>query len=373
MTSVAAAALVLLAVVFSSILIVRAEEQATAARTRRSFRLRFPRGLEQSAVLAFLQGLSGVLVPSRRRLLGWPAVVFEVRADDDGISHWLHVPDRWNDYVLGQLRGAVPSIRIAEANPPQLAINQAKELRLRRGHVPLRVEHATAVAASLLAALHPLARGESMVMQWVVSPALVDRPSKSELAPDEARDVLAGREPLPPLTHAERTKLAEPLFLGVGRLGVKAASPARSEALLLRLTSAFEASRSLEARLVRRLLPAGLVRERLKRGFQPVLAFPGVINSVELGALAAWPMGTPILPGLVLGGAQELPPPPNIPTQGLLLGTSSFPGAERPIAISPADLTRHLLGCRADRRREVGPAQQPGGRPHQGGTRRSFG
>lgn len=327
----------------AALLMARAAEQKALARSRRTFRVRFPRELSVHAVSSYLQGLSGVLRPAFRGLLGWPAVIFEVRADGSGISHWLKVPSEWGEYVLGQLRAAVPSVRITESVPDQLQIRRGCELRLRRGHVRLRVEEAAAVASSMLATLHPLDPNEGVVLQWVVAPALVERPTESELAPDDLRDVLAGRQPLPQLSRSERGKLAEPLFLCVGRIAVQASTTKRAAALLQRVLASVHASRTHEARLVPRLLPGSVVRRRVNRGYVPVLGFPSTLNSAELAALAAWPMESPVLPGLVLGGARELPPPPNVPSEGSVLGMATYPGAERPVAVSVGDLSRHCL------------------------------
>lgn len=340
------AALGLLAFVLlfaGAVLAVRAHQQALLARSRRSFRLRFPRDLSPQAVAAYLQGLSGVLPPARQRLFGWPAVVFEVCADETGITHWLHVPERWCDYVLGQVRAAIPSVRITEAAPAKLELNRAFELRLRRGHVPLRVEHAAAVASSMLACFHPLNEAETLVLQWVAAPALVRRRTESDLAPDDLRDVLTGRQRSPKLSRDERAKLTEPLFLCVGRIGVAAASAERSRHLLRRLLAAVHASRALEARLVPRLLPNRLITRRLSGGAVPLLGFPSWLNAAELAALAAFPMDSPVLPGLLLGDARELPPTPDIPSEGCVLGIATYPGAERPVAVSESDMSRHAL------------------------------
>jgi len=48
------------------------------------------------------------------------------------------------------------------------------------------------------------------------------------------------------------------------------------------------------------------------------------------------------LPGLRLGGCRQLAPASDIPSHGRVVARSSFPGAERPLALSVTDSLRHL-------------------------------
>ena len=338
-----AAALAFVLLLGCVVVLVRSREQRSLDLSRRSFQLRFPRNLSPEAVAAFLQGLSGSLPPGRHGLFGLPAFVFETHADTTGISHWLSVPERSSDYLLGQLRAAIPSVRVNEARPARTRFQRALELRLSRGHVPLRVKDSPAVAASLLACLHPLDAGEEIVMQWVVAPSLLHRRTNSDLAAADLRDALTLGQRQSKPSGDERAKLAEPLFECVGRLGVAASSGKRARHLLRRVLSGVYAGRALEARLQPRLIPSAIILRRLVRAAVPLLAFPALLNADELGALAGFPMESPVLPGLVLGGARELPPLPEIDSEGLVLGIATYPGAERPVAIGEADASRHVL------------------------------
>jgi len=327
----------------SAIVVIRAHEQAMMDRSRGWHQLRFPRDLSPEAVSAFLQGISGALPGGRLGLFGMPAVVFEVRAYSSGITHWLGVPQRFSDYVLGQLRAAIPSVRVTEAQPEHAGLNRVLELRLSRGHVPLRVQQVSAVSASLLACLQPLNVGEQIVVQWVVAPSLLRRRTETHLGADDPSSVFMGRQRLARLGREERDKVAEPLFECVGRLGVAGQSRERTRNLLRRIVSGVYAIRALEARVQPRLIPTVVVRRRLVRAASPLVSFPSLLNALELGALAAFPMDSPVLPGLVLGGARELPPTPDIASDGLVLGIATYPGAERPVAISELDASRHIL------------------------------
>jgi hypothetical protein len=343
MASAAVAVLAFWLLVCGSVVAVRWARQNSESRSARRFELRFPRDLSVESVFAFLQALSGVMPAGRQALFGVPAIVFEVHAGSSGIQHSLLIPARWAEYVLGQLRAAVPSVRIVERDAGRTSVSRAVELRLSRGHVPLRVQHAAAVAASLLGSLHPLREDESVVIQWVIAASMTRRSTESEVGLDDLGDILVGKQGPPKLSKDQRAKLAEPLFECVGRLGVRSADSRRSRHLMRRLTSAMYGSRGLEARLQPRWIPSIVVARRLAKRSVPPLAFPCWLNSAELAALSGFPMESPVLAGLKLGGARELPPTSEIPVSGLVLGSSTYSGSERPVAIPEADGSRHVL------------------------------
>jgi energy-coupling factor transporter ATP-binding protein EcfA2 len=269
-------------------------------------------------------------------------VVLEVRAEHSGITHWLGVPDARADYALGQLRAAIPSVRVELADRAPVRLGTALEFRLSRGHVPLRVEDPSGVAASLLASLQPLGRDELAVIQWVFAPSLMRRPTASNVGGGSTSEALFGPRVSRKIGRDERAKLSEALFEAVGRIGVGGSASERRRIVQRRLLSALYARRSLESRLQPRLILSGIAKARTTSAKVP-MAFPSLLNAAELGTLAAFPMDSPVLPGLVLGGARELPARVDVPERGLILGIGTYPGAERPIAISEADFARHLL------------------------------
>ncbi|MGH2601961.1 MAG: hypothetical protein ACRDJ9_21570, partial [Dehalococcoidia bacterium] len=63
------------------------------------YQLQFPTRLDAEAVVGFLGGLSGLLLPWWRRWLVTPFVVVEVHADSGGIAHTLLVPRSWSVLV----------------------------------------------------------------------------------------------------------------------------------------------------------------------------------------------------------------------------------------------------------------------------------
>lgn len=336
-------ALLLVALFFAALIAVRVAEHNREAANRRHVRLRFPHDLSGDAVAAFLQGLAGLLPPGRHGLLGWRTVVFEIEADDAGINHRLSLPAQEADFILGQVRAAMPSVRVHEDPRPKLQLISAVELKLVRGRVPLRTEQKDAVAASLLAALHPLRTGERIVLQWVVAPSTIRAHSEGSPAADDLHDVLTGRQAVSRLRREERTKLREPLFNCVGRIAVGASDRRSASEVVRRVLLAVYATRGLEAQLITRWLPSSVVIRRVARAAVPPVGFPSVLNSTELGAVVGFPIGSPVLPGLTLGGARELPPSPAASSEGLVVGVSTYAGAEREVAIEEREFSRHLL------------------------------
>jgi len=334
----------------AAVLVLRAQALARLAGGMRSYRLGFPRGLEAKHVQDFISGLSGLLLPWWRRPFAQPAIVFEVVAATNGVTHWLHVPDSVADFVTGQLRGAVPDVRVVEEAPPRLTPTEATELRLTSSTIPLGAERPEGVAAAILATCHPLTTGEQLVVQWVVAPhgpmpLTPRRPGSTGIvtwlnalwAPP-AKPTAEDREAL----SEAKDKQAQPLLVAVCRLGAQAADRGRGRQLLRRIDGAFHVVRRPGVHFDRRLLPSRLARHRLTRRSLPLIEYPCTLNAAELTALVGWPLGSPQLPGLTLGGARQLAPDPSLPTGWRVLARSTFPGAERPVALSVTDSLKHV-------------------------------
>ena len=332
-----------------SFLLLRIFHLRAEAEGRRCFAVTYPRGSSPEQVVAFARSLSGLLVPRLMRLLGSPAVVIETCADHAGISHRLRLPAGAAEFVTGQLRAALPGVRIEEvADEDPARLRKALELRTSSATRALRADAPEQSAAALLATLAPLRADERVVVQWVVSPApplpspeivtLRDRPGALAFLLGRSEPVRVPAE----LIRSERDKRAEPACAAVVRIGVRTKEDERDRALLRRVLGAFHLATSPGASFRARLLPDGLVADRIARAAVPWLSWPALVNAGELAAFAGVPIGEPRIAGLTLGSSPQLPPAADIPQSGRLLGRATFPGAERPIAISPSDSLRHL-------------------------------
>lgn len=335
--------LILLIVVASvAVLAVRAHGTASLTSSCRTFQLRFPRELSPNDAVAYLSGLVGVRPRWWQRVFVTPAVVLEVRGDVSGVAHLIRVPSSWAEYVLGQLRAAIPSIQVEEAAVPGFEAQAVAELRLSRWKARLRVDDPAAVSRSLLACFHPLSANESLCLQIVVTPATVRQEPEFE-AERELADALLGRDKHSfRVSRDERIKIAAPLFVCSLRLGASAGSKARARALVRKLRVAFHVADAPQTRLVERLIPSRGVARQLQRAAVPLVHFANLFNAQELAALSGLPIGSPVLPGVSLGGARELPPLSQVQADGRTLGIATFPGGERPIAISEEESLRHV-------------------------------
>ncbi|MFC8829026.1 type IV secretory system conjugative DNA transfer family protein [Streptomyces sp. NPDC057137] len=305
------------------------------------FLLTFPADLNDKHVTAWLHALGGTLTSGPRRLLGVAAIVAEVEASEAGIVHRLRVPEGLADYVTGQLRSLIPgsTVQPAPTDEPVHQWTTAVELGSSDPRRGLGIQNADALAASLLTNMQALGSGEAVILQWVLSPAVRERP------PQQAGEFqLPGRRLTPRVDRDritdERAKLSEPNFLGVLRLAVKAGSEARANQLLAQMRSSLTGAGSGRNRFTRRLTPAKRVIGRVHQAAVPTL-FPGRFAVPELVGLLAWPIGAPHIAGLPRGRTRQLAPTGAISRTGRVVARSNFPGSTRLLALSPQESTWH--------------------------------
>lgn len=333
---------VLLAVMAGALLALRYSETRRVQAGARTFKLTFPINLEVEPVERLLASLTGLLLPWWRRMLAQPAVIFETWATADGIQHYITVPRVATAQVSSALQAHLPGVRSEPIERPVFEPTVAAEYRTTTDRRPLRCD-AAGLSADLLANLQPLAQGEEILVQWVVTaaagvrpPKLPDKDSNNLWTPDN--QLVANSEALTAL----RLKQREALLIAVGRLAVKAARP-RALQLLRQVEGPWHGSRAPGVQLRRRVLPYGVVAQRATQQRPPVVIWPALLNIEEGAGLIGWPIGLTALPGLVLGGCRLLPAAGPIPTAGTVLGLSTFPGeTERAIAMDREARLRHL-------------------------------
>jgi hypothetical protein len=279
------------------------------------FRLRFPRDLSQEAVLAALASFSGLPHPTR--------LVFDLMAEQSGITHRLAISPKAAETVLGNLRAAIPSLRLDTIEPPSRRHGLRALWQVSPATAVIRTDGLPAIASGLLASLFPLSADEAVQLTWTLRPHL--RPPLP-LTPEIQRD---GRQ------RVLMTKLTMPGLNGYGLLAVQSSNSARSSQLLRRTAASLWSLSTPYGRLTADPYWFGqLLRLVGQRG--------RYLSVAELAAVIGWPMDAPDLPGQELGAAKRLVPSGKLAWQGRILGTSNFAGVNRPVAISPGASTRGL-------------------------------
>ncbi len=288
-----------------------------------SVELRFGRDVSSEAVVALLDRLAG--------LHRGASVVLDVRAEADGVAHFLHSDQATLDTLRGSLRALIPSVRLLSADAAESSAYQyGRAVRLRGRLRTLRADSTDETSAGLLAAVQPLGAKERLLIRWVI------RPGQAVAVP-RARD---GQLIEPEDRRRLRIKNEGGVVCARGLVAVHAGHPKRAAHLLGRVTAVLR-TRSTPYGQLRstQLSGARLMRTLARRGF----LFGDRYAAQELAGLLGLPIGAPTLPGVTLGTSPLLMPSSRLPALGRVLGTATWPGAERPVAQPVVGALSHSL------------------------------
>ena len=312
-----------------------------------AIRLTLPAGLKTEDVTNWLNIVGAITQAPRLALLPEPPIALEVVATQRGIDHVLLIPKRLRPAALSGLRAALPGVRLTDdpdyvSNRPR--ITYAGELTMTHQRRPLASTRAGAASTSLLAALQPLHGAEAMVLQWIVTSA--GTPQAVPSAPARAanhgllfEDELADSEAV----RSARLKQSDPLLYVSGRVGVVAPDRASAYRLFGRVFGTVRGLNAPSVMVIRRWwLPWRVAARHLERFSLPVTFWPLLLNTSEAVGLFALPVGELALPGLTLGAARQLPPLPQLPSSGVELAMSNYPGTDQALRLSLVDRLHHM-------------------------------
>lgn len=315
---------------------------------RKTYIVAFPSVLEEDRVHAWLRSLSGSIQSGRDRIISVPTIVFEVWATPRGIHHRLRVPWQEADYIVSQLRSLVPGISVTpDESRPTPAWTYGIELGESSPLRQLRIVSTKDLSASILASMQALGGDESLVYQWVLTPALHQAMPSRDNTP-MASSVSLGRMLAGQIQASSdeiddrRRKLSEANFQAVGRIAATANTFKRAEHIVLSVERSLAATRSSSNRITRRRVRASTFPHKVNTSATPLL-FPAQFALSELAAVVAWPIGQPFVAGLASGATRHLHATEDIPRIGRVLGHSNYPGAERPIALDYDHAVLHLF------------------------------
>jgi Type IV secretion-system coupling protein DNA-binding domain len=275
-------------------------------------------------------------------------VVIETVGSPGAVEHRLALPASRAEGVVDQLRAAIPGLAVeAVATRPPMAMTHAVTLRLSTRRRPLATDDPASVSRALLTALAQVHRGERLVIQWLLGRSLTPMavPNRLEGASREswlASLLLAPFGPPPTMDvegrNALRDKQREPGWRAVGRIGVKAKSGGRERQLIRQVVGALASADAPGVRFSIRVTSA----QRVSGAEVPRWRWPLRLNASELATVSAWPVGATSELPVAAVGSRLVAPPAVIPRKGRIIGTASFPGRERPLALTPTDSLRHV-------------------------------
>lgn len=316
---------------------------------RKTYKLRFPHELDAERVCAWVRSVSGTLRSSSTRFTGVPTLTFETWADDKSITHLIKVPWQHDTYVVGQLRALVPGIHVTlEEEHPREKWTRTVEVGLTASSRQLQIYSPADMSTSLLAAVDKLGKNEKMIVQWTLTPAVpshkpVHNVSKSHEI--NANTIFGSRQASRDEINDRREKLEEPNMMGVLRVGALASTPVRADHLIHQVRAALASSRGPATRFVKRIATPGAIQRRIDEASGSVI-FPMQLSAREVSALIAWPIDTPNVLNMPRPLSKQFPPSPTVPSEGIVVGYSTYPESERPIAIGFNEALMHteILG-----------------------------
>jgi hypothetical protein len=329
------------------VVLVRFKNQRSLDHDRKTYLLTFPTDLSEERVLAWLRAISATLRKGGvGRITGVPTIAFETWATDTGIVHRLKVAWAEGDYIARQLRLAGVNV-VEDDSRPTHKWTRGVELGMKRPSRTLRIANHADLSSSLLASIDTLEPNETVLIQWVLSPAMPEHPPARDLhsKSDEftLRAIINGTQPA---HHDEiddrRRKLDEPNFLGVGRIASVAKSEARAIHLINSVTRSLLGNTNSNYNYFERqpVRPHKLIQS-LNEAAAPMF-FPAQFSISELAGVVAWPIGEPLVAGLPHGPTRQLYATEDVSRVGRILGNSTYPGHERPIALAYEHAAQHM-------------------------------
>lgn len=309
---------------------------------RTTYILNFPTDLKHDQLTSWLRAISRTVSTSKWNLAGSESIVFETLSTDQGIIHKIKVPWQHKDDIIPQLRALAPGVTATpEEIPRRVPWTHAVEVGLHNPARTLDIPIPENLAASILAGMQPLTEGEAVLLQWVVAPARLEQLPHRASTSNEFR--LGGTsQATEDQIKDRRAKLSEPNVMGVLRVAAKAGTPVRAEHLIGRVKTSLKPVENGTTYWSPSTNRKDVILTRVNNA-SSMAVWPVQLMVSELAALIAWPIGSPNVSGLPRGASRQLAANLAVPREGIVIGSSTFPGHERPVAISTEGGFQHTL------------------------------
>jgi hypothetical protein len=302
------------------------------------YHLTWPREVDGDSVVAFFRHLAG----DRRSHV----LALEVVASKGRLSYRLGIAGPHSQAVLAAVSSYLPGVaaKLIEQDVVR-APNAAWHLTVSASQRALRTTQLDEIARALTTSLASASTYHTVIFQWLLGPRLMSTsaPSKGSPSPstswqDIMKQAIGGASPLDADSQRSmKEKIEQPGFRAICRIGVDAPSPRMAQAVASRLLAALRTAETPGVRInLKQENPDKLATARIPR------SWPVAVNVSELTGLCGWPLGGQVYPGVDRSGARLLPVSDSVARRGRVVAVSTFPGAERPLAMRMQDSLQHL-------------------------------
>lgn len=326
----------------------RFKSQISRDEQRESYLVTFPTDLDAERVMAWLRSVTGTLPKRKSSWMSVETMVFETWATPSGITHRLMIPSAAAEYIAAQLRTHGRGITVTKDDArPSVEWTAGVEVGMSHPARQLRIVKHSDISASLLGSVQALQGDETVMVQWVTTPAPYERPPSKEDHPTStefryASAITGSNEAGSDELQDRRQKLSEQNMLAIGRVVARASTPQRSAELILRVESALAATSSAGNYFKTRGGKSSIGTDANNAASLLSFRFPAQLTLTELAAVIAWPIGQPFVAGLPQGTTRHVYATEDIPSEGRVLGDSNYPGHERAVALSYDYAVQHL-------------------------------
>lgn len=318
-----------------------------------------------------------------RLLYGRPIIVFEMVArNDDVIVFHAGTERRYLDHLEKQIYAHYPEAEVSPA--PDYTIFETGDairtgaMRLSRTqHLPIATykELETDPMQALTGALAKIQNKDSAVIQYILQPSgsrTRRRGSRAARRTVHGRQADVGtrgsitsitesitkspqqlqekRQEAAQLTQRaqQRVELVEEKqsqqqFDVTIRVGVSCRQPEETERVFNAIIGAFAQYDLPDLNSLRLKSPrntTGFLRDLIFR--MPRARGSSTLSTTEIASLFHFPLPTTATPNILWRGSKVAPAPPDLPTDGIVIGTNMYRGIANPIHFSPDDRRRHM-------------------------------
>lgn len=288
-----------------------------------------------------------------------PSISFEIVAKTDDIRFYIWAPKKYKDMLEKQIFGGYPDAEIIEV-PEVNIFSEAgkvayKSFQLRgENYKPIKVyrEMVTDSLSGIMSAIGKMSAGEAAFIQLMITPTdipwskegkkSISDIKKTESDPEKAKFSTSGKA-----LEAIENKVSKPGFEISLRVVTVAQSSEMAKVHLNNISTALEQfSSEYNGLKSRKIKNKGVFMEDFINRYPAMFHLwgnrPSVLNVEEIATLFHFPNKNVANQSIHWLNAKTAPCPPEVPTEGLLLGTSSYRGIKRPVCIGDEDRRRHV-------------------------------